>query len=228
MTVQMQQEIVKLLEDCSSNDNSLIKKSTALLQSQLSKNKAWVVALLPIAQSHNSPHIRQLAAIECSKRIPKHWKNIPQNDKNQIKSLVLEMVKIEEHSLTRLALSRVISQIAKIELPLNLWQDLVPFIFNCCNSNLVYQREVGLSVLFTLFDILVDILEGQYENLLKNLLLIFQTTIDDAESFSVRLYTLRFVFVNLDLWVKFLILLNPQTRNLFESFKTWSLKWLGF
>jgi hypothetical protein len=61
-----------------------------------------------------------------------------------IKTNVLVFILQESAPLTRLALSRVISSIAKIAIPLNAWPDLVPWLFGACKSAEVAHREVFL------------------------------------------------------------------------------------
>ncbi|KAJ3214756.1 hypothetical protein HK099_006680 [Clydaea vesicula] len=211
-------ELVLLLSQSTSNDNNLIKQATSKLQTHL-KNDLAIITLLSIAANNPENHLRQLAAIECSKRISKQWLNVLQNDKNLIKQNVLDLILREQHTLTRLSLSRVISQIAKIEIPLSQWQNLVPWLFECCNSGVSVHREVGISVLFDLFDTLID-LQDQYQNMFGNLLNLFSITINDADSFLVRIFTLRSLGKVADC-------LDSDDVELIKTFQTFIPKMVG-
>ena len=60
------------LQNTLSGDNSLIKSSSAYLRVFL-KSEASLTLLLPLLQKHDSPHIRQLAAVLLKKKLMHHY-----------------------------------------------------------------------------------------------------------------------------------------------------------
>lgn len=77
-----QEQVAMLLQQTTtSNDNAVLKQASLQLTSVLKKPESIVTLLTLAASPALAPHIRQLAAIECSKRISKAWKNVADTDK---------------------------------------------------------------------------------------------------------------------------------------------------
>ena len=76
---------------------------------------------------------------------------------------------------------------AEFEIPNNRWTNLIEFLFECCKSQNPNHREVGVFVLYSLFEIIV-------ENLTERLPQIFEllsVTINDPESIDVKITTMK-------------------------------------
>ena len=90
-------------------------------------------------------------------------------------------------NLVRHSIARVIAVIASIEVPLNTWAALLPFLQQSCTSPQVVRREVGSYILFT---VLESIVNGFQEHL-SGLFDLFRGLLVDPESSEVRITTVR-------------------------------------
>jgi hypothetical protein len=92
-------------------------------------------------------------------------------------------------NLVRHSAARVIAAIATIEIPLGNWPQLLPFLHQTAVSPLVANREVGVYILFT---VLENIVEGFQEHL-QSFFKLFEGLLADPESIEVRITTVRSV-----------------------------------
>ncbi|CAG8674754.1 3854_t:CDS:10, partial [Acaulospora morrowiae] len=88
--------------------------------------------------------------------------------------------------LVRHATARVISAIGKIELPAGTWNELLQFLYQCCQSQIVGQREVGIFVIFSLLEVTDVFIDN-----LHQLLQMFGAALNDPESKNVRVTSLE-------------------------------------
>ena len=84
--------------------------------------------------------------------------------------------------------ARVIAAIASIEIPLDHWPNLLPFLQQTCVSPQAAHREVGIYILFT---VLESIVEG-FETHLQSFFKLFGDLLNDPESAEVRITTVRY------------------------------------
>lgn len=134
------------------------------------------------------------------------WLEVSQLDREQLKSQLPEVVLREskfESFLTTLFLSligyfivsalvrhstaRVIAAIAGIEIPVGGWTQLLPFLHETATSSQVAHREVGIYILYT---VLETIVEGFQEHL-QAFFKLFERLLQDPESAEVRVTTVR-------------------------------------
>lgn len=152
--------------------------------------------------------MRQLGAIEMRKRVAMNsgnlWLQVPQADrehlKTQLPQIVLresKFVSLARHSsrptnnflsaLVRHSTARVIAAIAGIEMPVNGWPQLLPFLLETATSSQATHREVGIYILYT---VLETIVEGFQEHL-QSFFKLFENLLSDPESAEVRVTTVR-------------------------------------
>jgi len=86
-----------------------------------------------------------------------------------------------------------VAAIASVEIPLGTWPALLPFVRQTCESSHVAHREVGIYILFT---VLETIVEGFQEHL-KSLFQLFGQLLIDPHSIEVRITTVRYLFAYL-------------------------------
>jgi hypothetical protein len=86
-------------------------------------------------------------------------------------------------NLVRHSAARVIGAIATIEIPMGTWSQLLPFLHQTCISSQVSHREVGIYILFT---VLENIVEGFQEHL-QSFFKLFEQLLDDPDSVEVRI-----------------------------------------
>ncbi len=141
---------------------------------------------MQILTSHDSPQIRQQAAVEASKLVPKHWNELPDKQKPAIREQLIKTTLNEETTLVRHSAARVVSAIAKIDLEDGEWADLPGLLAKAAASPQVRHREVAVYILFTLLEAAGD----GFTDKLPNLFSLFSETIQDPESQEVRINTM--------------------------------------
>ncbi|KIM83108.1 hypothetical protein PILCRDRAFT_450443 [Piloderma croceum F 1598] len=180
-----------LLVQSTANDTVQLKAATAQLNKEYYKNPACISALASILASSPDSAVRQLAAVEMRKRVAQNsgdfWTQLPQDGREQIKAKLPELILVEPHNLVRHSAARVIAAIATIELPIGTWSQLLPFLHQTCISPQVTHREVGIYILFT---VLENIVEGFQEHL-QSFFKLFEQLLNDPESIEVRITTVR-------------------------------------
>ncbi|TFK71348.1 ARM repeat-containing protein [Pluteus cervinus] len=180
-----------LLLQTTSNDTNQVKAATAQLNKEYYKNPGCISGLANILASSPQQAVRQLAAVEMRKRVSQKsgalWLQLPQDDREQIKAKLPEFILIETDNLVRHSAARVIAAIATIEVSAGTWNQLLPFLRQTCVSPQVLHREVGIYILFT---VLESIVEGFQEHL-ADLFTLFGGLLADPESLEVRITTVR-------------------------------------
>ncbi|KAJ3343389.1 hypothetical protein HDU93_008754 [Gonapodya sp. JEL0774] len=180
-------QLETLLKQISSSDTSKIRDATNTLKTDYYSRPECIAALTELATRSADPPIRQLAAVELRKQLSAQWAAVDATVQEGIRKHLLEHIIVEPNSLVRHALARAISAIAKIDIPQKQWTELIPFLYQCCQSPNVAHREVGVFALFTLFETIADALQDE----IKQMFVIFTHTINDPESKEVRVTTMQ-------------------------------------
>ncbi|TFY56963.1 hypothetical protein EVJ58_g7315 [Rhodofomes roseus] len=185
------QGLHSLLVQSTANDTVQLKAATAQLNREYYKNPACIPALASVIASSPDQAVRQLAAVELRKRVSVNsgelWLSVSQADREQIKAKLPELVLSDPSNLVRHSTARVIAAVAAIEIPVGQWQSLLPFLQQTSTSATASHREVGIYILYT---VLENIVEG-FENHLKELFTLFGALLNDPESVEVRITTVR-------------------------------------
>ncbi|EMR09486.1 hypothetical protein PNEG_02074 [Pneumocystis murina B123] len=186
----MDQDYILRLEDVlkstlSTNSHEIFN-ATKILKNEYFVESKSLVGLLHIMQSSENPQIRQLSAIEARKLIAIFWEDLSKSLKCQIKKSLLQSIVLEPVSIVRHSSARVISSIAKIDLPVEEWKDLPIFIHQASLSHNFLDRETGLYILYVLFEIIEEMFIDKMEELFS----LLKLTINDKESYDVRMTTL--------------------------------------
>ncbi|KAI8075033.1 armadillo-type protein [Gongronella butleri] len=169
----------------SAQDSEVIRNATSTLNSQFYSSANCVPGLVQIIG--HSPHfqVRQLAAVELRKRVSKWWLEVPEETKGTVRDQLLQIAVNEEQELVRHSVARVISSVARIDMPENKWPHLLTFLNQSCESPNAVHREVGTYCLYTLFEVLAEFFMNHTESLFQ----LFSKTIADPESKNVRVTT---------------------------------------
>ncbi|CAE6460527.1 unnamed protein product [Rhizoctonia solani] len=184
-----------LLAQTVAPDTNVIKSATSALAKNYWTSPDCIPALFEIINSSPDQNIRQLAAVELRKRVNQHqgqlWVQVPQNIRTAIKSRVTEVILAEPASIVRHTIARVISAIAQYELQGGskqvTWPELIPWVESACVANTAAHREVGVYVLFTIMDSLMD----EITERLSTFFNLFGNLIRDPESAEVRVTSVR-------------------------------------
>ncbi|KAI0298793.1 ARM repeat-containing protein [Multifurca ochricompacta] len=185
------QNLHNLLLQSTTNDTIQLKAATAQLNKEFYKDPACIPALANIIANSQEIPVRQLAAIELRKRVSVNsgnlWLQVSQADREQLKTQLPEIVLRESNSLVRHSTARVIAAIAGIEIPVGGWPQLLPFLHETATSSQSTHREVGIYILYT---VLETIVEGFQEHL-QSFFKLFERLLQDPESAEVRVTTVR-------------------------------------
>ncbi|GAV99757.1 armadillo-type protein [Lentinula edodes] len=185
------QGLHNLLVQTTSNDTVVLKAATAQLNQDYYKNPACISALASIITSSPDQAIRQLAAVELRKRVAHNsgnlWTLISQDEREQIKTKFPELILGESSNPVRHSAARVVAAIAAIEVPMGTWPQLLPFLQQTCTSPNASHREVGMFMLYTALE---NIVEG-FQDQLTSLFQLFSQTLADPDSLEVRITTAR-------------------------------------
>ncbi|KZT21128.1 ARM repeat-containing protein [Neolentinus lepideus HHB14362 ss-1] len=180
-----------LLVQSTANDTVQLKAATAQLNQQYYKNPACIPALASIIASSPTEAVRQLAGVEIRKRVINNsgalWIEVPQNQRDEIKSQLFGLTLNEPSKIVRHSTARVVAAIATIEVPLGTWPELLPFLYQTASSSQVSHREVGIYVLYTVLENIIEAFTNEIQNLFK----LFEGLLNDPESEEVRITTVR-------------------------------------
>ncbi|KAK0556623.1 hypothetical protein OC846_001068 [Tilletia horrida] len=175
-------------------DSNAIKAATEQLQNVYFKNPACVPALAEILSSSPDFGVRQLASVELRKLInkkSKFWTKQAQDVRAGIKAKLLQLVSEERNALVRNGIARVVSAIARIELPLNTWPELLPFLFSAAESPDANHRQASIFVFYTVLETFVDDDTNKLTQYLPQIMVTFSKALQDPESLEVRITTVR-------------------------------------
>lgn len=186
MDPQFVNSLQRLLQElASATDTKTIQNVTTSLNEQFYTNPACVPGLLTIVKDNQQWQIRQLAAVELRKRITKFWDEIDEPTQHQMREATLKLIIDETSNLVRHSLARVISAIAKVDIPNQKWGDLIQFLYTCCQSSTAAHREIGVYVLDSLIETIPETMEAHLQHLFE----LFSALVNDPESLVVRVNT---------------------------------------
>ncbi|KAF9141348.1 hypothetical protein BGX30_004984 [Mortierella sp. GBA39] len=166
--------------------NDQIKEATSALKTKYFAEANCVPALVHIIQTSPQKEIRQLAAVELRKQVTNWWTALELDVRTAVKAKLLEIILNEPESLPRHSTARVIATVGRVEIPANTWSELIAFLFQCSSSPTAGHREVGVYVIYAIF----EVTDAFAENL-RQLLELFSRTIVDPESSVVRTTTVQ-------------------------------------
>ncbi|KAG0370011.1 hypothetical protein BGZ54_008094 [Gamsiella multidivaricata] len=169
-----------------SNDNNLIKEATKALNTQYFTDANCVPALVHIVEVSPQKEIRQLAAVELRKQVGNWWSKLDDDTRIAVKAQLLNIIVKEQDPYPRHSTARVIATIGRVEIPINTWPELITFLFQCCSSATAGHREVGVYVIYAIFEV-----TDAFSDNLGQLLELFSRTIVDPESQVVRTTTVQ-------------------------------------
>ncbi|KAG0344463.1 hypothetical protein BG004_004468 [Podila humilis] len=181
-----------------SNNSDQIKEATKVLNTQYFAGANCVPALVHVIHTSpqkearwrihkiSGPLVRQLAAVELRKQASNWWIKLELETRTHVKAKLLEIILSEPESLPRHATARVIATIGRFEIPANTWSELIAFLFQCSTSANAGHREVGIYVIYAIFEV-----TDSFSDNLSELLELFSRTIVDPESQVVRVTTVQ-------------------------------------
>ena len=161
-----------LLKVVSSNPIKEELQNCYTVLKEYKKNISSVEEFLKQIKLNNNEKVRQLAAILLNRKIEKHWANLTDQIKVEIKKLLLELFRNEKNYRVAKAIAHLIFRVAKISLVSGDWNDLHEFIFTNPSSyskEQAYMFELNLYIISELIDVCSFYLKHKLE-LIKTIL----------------------------------------------------------
>ncbi|KAL6545742.1 hypothetical protein OROGR_009616 [Orobanche gracilis] len=156
---------------------------------RLSKDPQVVPALIHHLRTAKTPNVRQLAAVLLRKKITGHWAKLSPQLRQLVKQSLTESIIVEHSPPVRRASAHVVSIIAKYAVPAGEWPDLLPFLFQCCQSTQEEHREVAL----ILFSSLTETIGNSFQPYFMDLQSLLLKCLQDEASNRVRIAALKAV-----------------------------------
>ncbi|KAJ4925597.1 hypothetical protein JOQ06_018323 [Pogonophryne albipinna] len=141
----MTEELELILSQLTQPDNAVIQQATVQLK-QAFKDPAIIPALCAVMSGSQKPQIRQSAAVMLRLRVKKHWKKINPNDRESLKTVVLQAFMQETEHTVQHSLSQLCAMMVKHETP-DRWPDLLQLLNQATKSSNPHDRQVGLLLL---------------------------------------------------------------------------------
>ncbi|CAM9783964.1 unnamed protein product [Ascophyllum nodosum] len=144
-------------------DTSQIKKAEALLK-VYTREPACVPPLLQQMRSSQHEQARQLAAMLLKKKIMLHWKTFNEQEKESVKSMLLQAVGTDPSRLVRVAVASLISKLAKSLFAAEGWPELLDLVGQCAQQvQSEDHRELAFVILFELTETVGDVLTAHFD-----------------------------------------------------------------
>ncbi|CCH60559.1 hypothetical protein TBLA_0D00500 [Henningerozyma blattae CBS 6284] len=159
-----------------------LKEATKTLQNQFYKQASTVPALIHILQNSQDDALKQLSGVEARKLIPKFWKDLDTEVKNQIKSSLLQTSFSEPKEIVRHANARVIAAIGTEELEAQQWPDLIPNLIQAASGEDATTRQTSTFILLSLLEDYTPSLMAYIDDFLN----LFGQLINDSASLETR------------------------------------------
>jgi importin-4 len=172
-----------LIEVTSAQDTQVLKRATKELHDNFYKSDLCIPVLVHILQNSQNTAVRQLAAVEAKKLVPKFWN---ESFAPQIRPSLLQSALAEPDAKTRHASARLVSAIGRIDMRDGKWPELAVFCEQASISPRASDREIGLYIIYSIFETEPEFFETRRSDLLQ----LFSHTIHDPESRQVRQSTL--------------------------------------
>lgn len=156
---------------------------------RLAKDPQVIPALVHHLRTAKTPNVRQLSAVLLRKKITGHWAKLSPQLRQLVKQSLIESITMEHSPLVRRASANVVSIIAKYAVPAGEWPDLLPFLFQCSQSQQEDHREVALILFSSLTETIGNTFRPHFADLQSLLLKCLQ----DETSNRVRVAALKAV-----------------------------------
>ncbi|KAK7747243.1 hypothetical protein SLS53_001496 [Cytospora paraplurivora] len=183
------QRLVTLLQESQIPDTQRVKAVTAELQKNFYSRPESLLLLIEIICTNGDVNLRQQAAVQAARLVPRYWEKIPAEQKAGVRQHLVEATMKEQNSRCRHSESRVIAGIASLDLDVddNAWPDLLPSLFTLASNGAdVSHREVGSYIIYAI----LEENPTPFADKVRELLTLFADGIKDPQSRDVRVNTM--------------------------------------
>ncbi|EGX43315.1 hypothetical protein AOL_s00215g51 [Orbilia oligospora ATCC 24927] len=186
------QRFLSLLEGILQPNTETVKQATATLQKDFFTYPQSLPLLIEVLASHPEQALRQIAAVQAARLVANFWQGSSgkeselEGQKAQIRDALLQTAVKEPTPIVKHAIARIISAIARVDLPEGKWESLPGHLHQAATSSNVSDRELGVFILYNL----IETFEDQFSDKWSDFFVLFERTLNDPESLQVRVYTL--------------------------------------
>lgn len=185
----MDQQFVQSLENTLSMvllpDNEAIKQATAHLKNEFFNKTVSLPALIQILQTSSNEGVKKLAAVEAKKLVEKYWDELDDSIQQSIRDSLLPFAFTYPKEDIRHSTSRLIADIAYIDIESNKWPTLLQSLVTAATDSNKQTRETATFVLFCI----LEQLPLAWNDHTPSFLELFATTLQDNESPVVQTNT---------------------------------------
>lgn len=164
-----------------------VKAVTADLQKNYYSKPESLLALIEIALTHGDGGVRQLAAVQALRLLPKFWEKTPQDQRQMARSHLLEGTLKESSASVRHSLARLVAGIVSADMEQGEGEEFLKQLLPLNNSDNVVAREVGSFLLYAMLE--ED--PTHFSDHTHQILQLFQSRIEDPQSKEVRINIVR-------------------------------------
>ncbi|CAK7200506.1 hypothetical protein SEUCBS139899_003202 [Sporothrix eucalyptigena] len=179
------QKLASLLKELQIPDTTRIKAITAELQKNYYAHAESLLLLIEIVCTHSDVTVRQQAAVQAARLVPRHWKAPTADQKNAVRKHLLEATLQEQNAKCRHSDAHLVAAIATFDFDDGEWPELLPALFTLATSNEPAQREIGSYIIYSTLEANPVI----YKDHVKKLLGLFAQLIKDPASADVQVNT---------------------------------------
>lgn len=179
-------KLAALLKQCQLPDTEQVKSATADLQKNYYPHPQSLLLLLETVCVDEDAAIRQLAAVQASRLVNKHWPKVDAGAKGSVREHLVQAVMKEQNAKCRHSESRLIANIASLDFAKGEWKELFDGIFQLSESDNVAQREVGTYLIYSA----VESDPRHFNEHLPQLFKTLEKCIQDGQSLEVRVNSL--------------------------------------
>ena len=117
----------QLLENLLVPDTAVIQDATKQLK-ELYKDPKIILEFCTLLQHSQNAQVRQYASILLRKKLQKYWNQVTPEDKQAIKSTLLQALLSEQIHFVRASIAQLIGEIGKTEIPANQWPEILQLL----------------------------------------------------------------------------------------------------
>ncbi|PHH93315.1 hypothetical protein CDD83_7100 [Cordyceps sp. RAO-2017] len=176
-------KLAQLLQASQVPNTEQVKAVTADLQKNYYSQPESLLLLIEIALTHSDGAVRQLAAVQALRLVPRHWEHTAQEQKPLARSHLLEGTLKETSLSNRHSLSRLVAGIVGVDMEQGQGDEFLKQLLPLNNSDNVVAREVSSYILFAMLE--DD--PTHFSDHTHQLLELFRSRIEDPESKEVRI-----------------------------------------
>ena len=129
--------------------------------------------------------VRQQAAVQAARLVPRHWKVPTADQKNAVRKHLLDATMQEQNAKCRHSDAHLVAAIATLDFDDGEWPELLPALFTLATSAEPAQREIGSYIIYSTLEANPVI----YKDHVKKLLGLFAELIKDPASADVQVNT---------------------------------------